>query len=252
MRSGVVEPHPSPGLEGRGSQYVPGPATPPRPRPATPAPLHSLLERGLRFAARPGHCKNSPDTTGHTAYGGLSCGPLALDLAGQRHSISPVLVVLTTKLTRGDYKRPGRYHAAGYRPGFSLLSLIPLLLSRLFRHLADVSCPPAMVGRAGLLLYSADQSELCEQSEFCEAQSIFMDLYLTGSSDSVDCAHPARHKTGAVEKRWIAHRPHLAAEDKLEFHAVDLHPRAPDPVSQLGIAYGRRASGLSSLLESTG
>src|SRR6266567_3241549 len=38
MRSGVVEPHPSPGLEGRGSQYVPGPATPPRPRPATPAP----------------------------------------------------------------------------------------------------------------------------------------------------------------------------------------------------------------------
>src|SRR6266568_3525536 len=36
MRSSVVEPLPSPGLEGRGSQYIPGPAT--RPNPPTPAP----------------------------------------------------------------------------------------------------------------------------------------------------------------------------------------------------------------------
>jgi len=36
MRSSVVEPLPSPGLEGRGSQYIPGPAT--RPHPPMPAP----------------------------------------------------------------------------------------------------------------------------------------------------------------------------------------------------------------------
>src|SRR2546421_356740 len=36
MRSSIVEPHPSPGLEGRGSQYIPGPA--PRSNPPTAAP----------------------------------------------------------------------------------------------------------------------------------------------------------------------------------------------------------------------
>src|SRR6266849_5223438 len=38
MRSSVVEPLPSPGLEGRGSQYIPGPATRPLPVPPTTAP----------------------------------------------------------------------------------------------------------------------------------------------------------------------------------------------------------------------
>src|SRR5258708_15307159 len=169
----------------------------------------------------------------------MSRGLLALGLARQPHSISPILVVLTTKLTHGDYKRPGRYHAAWHRPGFSLLSLVPLFLSRLFRQLADVSRSPAMVGRAGLQLHYADQSELCKQSEFCEAPPICMGLHLTGCPDPADRAHPSRHKTGAARKRRPAHRPHLAAEDKLEFHAADCHVRAPDPVSQLGIAYGR-------------
>src|SRR5215472_195968 len=50
MRSSVVEPHPSPGLEGRGSQYIAGPAMPPRRNPPTPAPERQHLAPAMQKA----------------------------------------------------------------------------------------------------------------------------------------------------------------------------------------------------------
>src|SRR5262249_12540845 len=50
MRSSVVEPHPSPGLEGRDSQYIPGPETPPHRNPPTPASELQDLAPAMRKA----------------------------------------------------------------------------------------------------------------------------------------------------------------------------------------------------------
>src|SRR6266849_3560153 len=221
MRSSVVEPLPSPGLEGRGSQYIPGPATRPLPVPPTTAPE--------RPDAAPVTQKARPRLALAPAEGWFALLLLA----------AAVYAVISTIIAANWVSHT---FILFWSAGFGLL--LGLVIAKMRQiphailHLADLSGSPAMVGRAGLLLHSADQSELCKQSEFCEAQSIYMGFHVTGRSDPVDCAHPSRHKTGAVGKRRPAHRPHLAAEDKLEFHAVDCHVRAPDPVSQLGIAYG--------------
>src|SRR5258708_22937884 len=56
MRSSVVEPLPSPGLEGHVSQYIPGPATrpsPPTPAPERPDPAHVTQKARPRLALAP-------------------------------------------------------------------------------------------------------------------------------------------------------------------------------------------------------
>jgi transglutaminase-like putative cysteine protease len=57
MRSSVVEPHPSPGLEGRSSQYIPGPAprsNPPTAAPERPDPAPAMQKARPRLAPAEG------------------------------------------------------------------------------------------------------------------------------------------------------------------------------------------------------